>query len=145
MTDAQLTGSIPHAWFDSLARKAAAQALLPTIHPQHSRVGQLTRQQQAPDAAGQSVHVEQLSVPPATVHVLQQAAAASSKPGMATGLTQLQELRLAGNRLNGSVSGIELLSSLRVLDLSSNGLGGQLPVQLATLSKLQVSCRLIRV
>jgi hypothetical protein len=76
--------------------------------------------------------------------VLERAAtsAATIKPGMVVGLTQLAELRLAGNSLSVNMSdGFELLKNLRVLDLSGNSVGGQLPLKLATLSKLQVSNR----
>ncbi|WIA08057.1 hypothetical protein OEZ85_007523 [Tetradesmus obliquus] len=140
MSNAQLTGSIPAAWFDSAARKAEARALLLGI--QNSTPAQLQQQSTmaAVASAAMSQAVAPLPPPPlslAAVHALQQAAAASSRPGMAIGLTQLQELRLAGNDLNGSISGIELLGALRVLELSGNSLGGQLPLQLAMLSKLQ--------
>jgi hypothetical protein len=137
LTNARLTGSIPTAWFDSSARAAAAGALLPTI--------QATQRTQATQTAGSS------QIPAATqaqagtlsdaAAVSQQAAtAAGTETSMAVGLTQLAELRLAGNSLSGNISdGIELLSNLRVLDLSGNTIGGQLPLKLATLSKLQVS------
>jgi hypothetical protein len=135
LTNAQLTGSIPTAWFDSSARKTEARALLLTIQANRGAHQQHATNTVAP---GVATPLGQMVVTPTTVHALEQAAAASNKPGISIGLTQLQELRLAGNHLNGSIKGIELLSSLGVLDLSGNKLGGQLPLQLATLSKLQV-------
>eukprot|EP00882_Tetradesmus_deserticola_P017739 GHRQ01019018.1.p1 GENE.GHRQ01019018.1~~GHRQ01019018.1.p1 ORF type:complete len:126 (-),score=55.16 GHRQ01019018.1:483-860(-) len=96
LTNAQLTGNIPAAWFDSVARAAVLRAV-------------------------------------------SAAAAPGIKPTAIIGLTQLTELRLAGNRLTGSLpDSIELLGSLRVLDLSGNAIGGRLPLKLATLIKLQV-------
>lgn len=140
MSNAQLTGSIPAAWYDSAARTAEARALLLSIRNSQAAQQQITT---AAGSAAASTSLQAAEAPlppvsPAAVHALAQAAAASSKPSMALGLTQLQELRLAGNRLAGGISGIELLEALRVLELSGNSLGGQLPPKLAMLSKLQV-------
>ncbi|WIA08056.1 hypothetical protein OEZ85_007522 [Tetradesmus obliquus] len=138
LSNAQLTGSIPAAWFDSAERKAEARALL--LDAQASMKARQSIMTAAAASTLTLTHAEATlpALSPTVVHALEQAAtAASSRPGMTTGLTQVQELRLAGNKLNGSISGIEMLGSLRVLELSGNSLGGRLPQQLMMLSKLQ--------
>jgi hypothetical protein len=138
LTNARLGGGIPTAWFDSSARAAAARALLPSVTTQQRGQSSNTPGSSGTDAA--------TSAKAGTLHnetaVLERAATAtaSTKLSMVVGLTQLAELRLAGNSLSVNISnGIELLKNLRVLDLSGNAVGGQLPLKLATLSKLQVS------
>jgi hypothetical protein len=133
ISNALLTGTIPAAWFDSAARKAAAGAVLGALRAQPRAA--------APSTAltGRTKSLITL-LPNATIGALKRAAASHSRQGTAVGLTQLKELRLAGNNLTGSIAdGIEVLAALRVLDLSGNAVGGQLPNKLVVLTKLQVS------
>uniref|UniRef100_A0A383VF13 Leucine-rich repeat-containing N-terminal plant-type domain-containing protein n=1 Tax=Tetradesmus obliquus TaxID=3088 RepID=A0A383VF13_TETOB len=129
LSNTSLTGQLPAAWFESTTSKTASAALLRRVRRQAAAANTSVTAASATGAAADSVS-------PASLHALSQAVGPAPKALL--GLTQLQVLRLAGNRLTGSLPAkVSLLSQLRVLDLSGNAMEGALPLELATLTQLQ--------
>ncbi|WIA23217.1 hypothetical protein OEZ86_010105 [Tetradesmus obliquus] len=120
LSNTSLTGQLPAAWFEATAsQRYRRQAAINSSH-----------------AATESTSSAADNASPAAVQAIGQAAGPGPKALL--GLTQLQVLRLAGNRLTGSMPAkISVLSQLRVLDLSGNALEGLLPLELASLTHLQ--------
>ncbi|WIA18668.1 hypothetical protein OEZ85_003372 [Tetradesmus obliquus] len=129
LSNTLLSGQLPAAWFESSASNAAGAALL----------GRSRRQaagRNSSMSAASATGAETDSVSSTSLQALSQTI--GPEPKELLGLTQLQVLRLAGNRLSGSLPAkVSLLSQLRVLDLSGNAMEGALPLELATLTQLQ--------
>ena len=123
LSNTLLTGQLPAAWFESTASQTTGAALLRRLRKQA--------------ATRNSSHTAADGTTEASLQATRQAVGPA--PNALLGLTQLRILRLAGNRLSGSLPAkISLLSQLRVLDLSGNSMEGVLPLELAALTQLQV-------
>jgi hypothetical protein len=88
LSNTSLTGQLPAAWFDDTASKAADAALLSRLRGQA--------------AATNSGHAAANRISPASLHAVRWSVRPASDDLL--GLTQLQVLRLAGNRHSGQNS-----------------------------------------